>query len=291
MSTAEPAVAPRGSGRLLAAAFAGNRRALVGLGLVAVIAAFCFLGPLLYRTDQVTVQLDLAQLPPSGRYPLGTDASGYDELGRLMQGGQSSLEIGCAVAVVTTVIGTLYGAVAGYVGGIVDAIMMRVIDTFLAIPGIVLLLLLVSMFTPTLRLIVVLLSLLSWLGPARLVRGEVLSLRTREFVQAARMMGGTGGRIVVRHLVPNAAGVIIVSGTFTIADSVLTLSALGYLGLGLPPPHADWGSMLSAGLDYLYDGNWWLVYPAAAILITTVVAFNLIGDALHDALGVRGQSR
>jgi peptide/nickel transport system permease protein len=135
----------------------------------------------------------------------------------------------------------------------------------------------------------VLLSLLSWLGAARLVRGEVLSLRSREFVQAARMMGGTSGRIVVRHLVPNAVGVIIVSGTFTIADSILTLSALSFLGLGLPPPHADWGTMLSTGLNSLYDGYWWLVYPSAAILIATVVAFNLIGDAVHDALDVRLQ--
>ncbi|MFC1437616.1 ABC transporter permease [Streptacidiphilus sp. N1-10] len=280
---------PRGSGRLWAEAFVRNRRALVGLGMVAVIAAFCFIGPLLYRTDQVTVQLDLADLPPGSGNPLGTDASGYDVLGRLMEGGRSSLELGFAVALTTTVIGTLYGAMAGYLGGIVDAVMMRVIDTFLAIPGIVLLLIMVSVFTPTLWGIILLLSLLSWLGAARLVRGEVLSLRTREFVQAARMMGGTGGRIVLRHLVPNAAGVIIVSGTFTIADSILTLSALSFLGLGLPPPHADWGTMLSAGLNSLYDGYWWLVYPPAAILIVTVVAFNLIGDAVHDALDVRLQ--
>jgi peptide/nickel transport system permease protein len=281
--------ARRGSGRLPAAAFLRNRRALAGLGMVAVIAAFCFVGPLLYRTDQVTVRLDLAELPPGGQYPLGSDASGYDVLGRLMSGGQSSLELGFAVALTTTVIGTLYGAFAGYVGGIVDAVMMRVVDTFLAIPGLVLLLILVSMFTPTLGLIVVLLSLLSWLGAARLVRGEVLTLRTREFVQAARMMGGTGRRVVLRHLVPNAAGVIIVSATFTVADSILTLSTLSFLGLGLPPPHADWGTMLSDGLNYLYDGYWWLVYPPAAILITTVVAFNLIGDAVHDALDVRLQ--
>nr|WP_243876677.1 ABC transporter permease [Streptomyces sp. 846.5] len=284
-----PTVVPRGSGRLLAEAFVRNRRALVGVGMVAVIAAFCFVGPLLYRTDQVTVQLDLADLPPGSGYPLGTDASGYDVLGRLMEGGRSSLELGFAVAVTTTVIGTLYGAFAGYVGGIVDAVMMRVIDTFLAVPGIVLLLIMVSVFTPTLWGIVLLLSLLSWLGAARLVRGEVLSLRTREFVQAARMMGGTGRRIVLRHLIPNAAGVIIVSGTFTIADSILTLSALSFLGLGLPPPHADWGTMLSAGLNSLYDGYWWLVYPPAGILIVTVVAFNLIGDAVHDALDVRLQ--
>ncbi|MEZ0095072.1 ABC transporter permease [Streptacidiphilus sp. EB129] len=294
LDTPEPvdaSTASRASGRLSVQAIVRNRRALVGLGMVAVIVAFCFIGPLLYRTDQVTVRLDLADLPPGGGYPLGTDASGYDVLGRLMTGGRSSLELGFAVALTTTVIGTVYGAVAGYLGGIVDAVMMRVIDTFLAIPSIVLLLMMVSMFTPTLWGIILLLSLLSWLSAARLVRGEVLSLRTREFVQAARMMGGTGGRIVLRHLVPNAAGVIIVSGTFTIADSILTLSALSFLGLGLPPPHADWGTMLSAGLNSLYDGYWWQVYPAAGLLIVTVVAFNLLGDAVHDALDVRLQHR
>ncbi len=279
----------RGSGRLLAAAFLRNPRALVGIGMVVVIAAFCFIGPLLHRTDQITVRLNLEELSPGGRYPLGTDASGYDVLGRLMTGGQASLELGFAVALATTVIGTLYGAVAGYVGGVVDAIMMRVIDTLLAIPSLVLLLIMVSMFTPSLWMIILLLSLISWLTSARLVRGEVLTLRTREFVQAARMMGGTGRRVVLRHLVPNAAGVIIVSATFTIADSILTLSTLSFLGLGLPPPHADWGTMLSDGLNYLYDGYWWLVYPPAAILIITVVAFNLLGDAIHDALGVRAR--
>lgn len=206
-----------------------------------------------------------------------------------MAGGRSSLELGFAVALATTVIGTLYGAFAGYFGGVVDAVMMRAVDTFLAIPGLVLLLIVVSMFTPSLWLIIVVMSLLSWLAAARLVRGEVLTLRTREFVQAARMMGGTGRRIVLRHLVPNAAGVIIVSATFTIADSILTLSTLSFLGLGLPPPHADWGTMLTGGLDYLYDGYWWLVYPPAVVLIITVVAFNLIGDAFHDALDVRLQ--
>jgi peptide/nickel transport system permease protein len=131
--------------------------------------------------------------------------------------------------------------------------------------------------------------MLSWLGTARLVRGEVLTLRTREFVQAARMMGAGDGRIVLRHLVPNAIGVIVVNATFTIADAILTLAALSFLGLGLPPPHADWGSMLTDGLNYLFDGYWWLVYPAALILIITVVAFNLIGDAIRDALDVRLQ--
>jgi peptide/nickel transport system permease protein len=277
------------SGRLILSTFAQNRLAIVGIGVVALIVLFCFAGPVFYRTNQVTVRLNLATLPPGGEHPLGTDASGYDVVGRLMEGGRSSLTLGFAVAIVTTVIGTLYGAVAGLAGGIADAVMMRVVDTFLAIPGLVLLLILVNLFTPNLWLIIFLLSLLSWLAVARLVRGEVLTLRTREFVQAVKMMGGSRRRIVLRHLVPNAIGVIIVNATFTVADAILTLSALSFLGLGLPPPHADWGSMLSGGLNYLFDGYWWLVYPPAIILIITVVAFNLIGDAIRDSLDVRLQ--
>jgi peptide/nickel transport system permease protein len=285
------AVAALGSGRLILSAFARNRQARAGIGIVVVIVAFCFLGPVFYRTNQVTVNLNLLDLPPGGAHPLGTDDTGYDVLGRLMLGGQSSLELGFAVSLATTVIGTVYGAVAGMVGGIVDAIMMRVIDTFLAIPGLVLLLILVNEFTPSLWMIIVLLSLLSWLGVARLVRGEVLSLRTRDFVLAARMMGSSNSRLMVRHLVPNAIGVIIVNATFTVADAILTLSALSFLGLGLPPPHADWGTMLAHGLNDLFDGYWWLVYPPAIILIITVIAFSLIGDAVRDSLDVRLQRR
>jgi peptide/nickel transport system permease protein len=167
--------------------------------------------------------------------------------------------------------------------------MMRVVDTFLAIPSLVLLLILVNLFTPNLLLIILLLSVLSWLTISRLVRGEVLVLRTREYVQAARMIGSTRWRILSRHLVPNAIGVIIVNATFTVADAILMLSALSFLGLGLPPPHADWGGMLSDGLNYLFDGYWWLVYPPAIILIITVLAFNMIGEAIRDALDVRLQ--
>jgi peptide/nickel transport system permease protein len=288
---ASPEAAPRGSAWLTLAAFTRNRQARIGGTIVLLLVAFCFIGPLVYRTNQITVRLGLATLPPSSRFPLGTDGSGYDVLGRLMEGGQASLELGFSVAIVSTVLGTLYGAVAGFVGGIVDAVMMRVVDTFLAIPGLVLLLILVNLFTPNLLLIILLLSLLSWLGVSRLVRGEVLTLRTREFVQAARMMGSTRWRILTRHLVPNAIGVIIVNATFTVADAILTLSALSFLGLGLPPPHADWGSMLSNGLNYLFDGYWWLVYPPAIVLIITVVAFNMLGDAVRDSLDVRLQRR
>jgi len=264
---------------------------LASLGLVAAILAFSFLGPLFYHTNQVTVDLSQATEPPGPGHPLGTDASGYDVLGRLMLGGQSSLELGLAVSAATTIVGTVYGAIAGYVGGFVDAVMMRVVDTFLAIPSLVFLLVLVNLFTPNVWVIIALLTMLSWLATARLVRGEVLTLRTREYVQAVRVMGGTKGRIVFRHLVPNAVGVIVVNATFTIADAILTYAALSFLGLGLPPPHADWGTMLSDGLNYLFDGYWWIVYPPAIMLIITVVAFNLIGDAVRDTLDVRLRRR
>jgi peptide/nickel transport system permease protein len=285
----ELAVQP--SGRLALRAFFRSRQARIGIGVVVALLLFCFVGPLLYHTNQVAVNLNNETEPPGAGHPLGTDASGYDVLGRLMLGGQSSLELGFAVTVATTVIGTVYGALAGLIGGIVDSIMMRIIDTFLAIPTLVLLLILVNMFTPSLWMIIVLLSVLSWIGVARLVRGEVLGLKTREFVHAARMMGASRSRLMFRHLVPNAVGVIVVNATFTISDAILTLSALSFLGLGLPPPEADWGSMLSNGLNYLFDGYWWTVYPPAIILIITVIAFNLIGDALRDSLDVRLQRR
>jgi len=267
--------------------WASLRQAQIGVGIVLALVAFSFLGPLVYHTNQVTVNLNNATLPPGAGHPLGTDGDGFDILGRLMRGGQSSLELGFAVAITTTVVGTLYGAIAGWLGGIVDVVLMRVVDTLLAIPTLMLLLILVNIFTPNLLMIIVLLSALSWLGTARLVRGEVLALRVRDYVQAAKTVGGGQWWIIRRHLVPNAFGVIVVSATFTVADAILTMSALSFLGLGLPPPASDWGSMLTNGLDYLFDGYWWMIYPAAIILIVTVIAFNLIGESIRDSLDVR----
>jgi peptide/nickel transport system permease protein len=281
---------PTGSvGRRILRTFLQNRLAVAGAVILLVLVLFCWVGPLVYQTNQITVELGRANLRPGGSYPLGTDGYGYDILGRLMEGGRSSLVLGMTVAVSSTVFGTVYGAIAGYAGGLLDAIMMRLVDTFLAVPTLVMLLILVNLFKPNLFLIILLLAVLSWLQVARLVRGEVLTLKTREYVQAVRMAGGARWRIIARHLVPNSIGVIVVTGTFTVADSILYVSALSFLGLGLPPPHADWGTMLSNGLDYLFDGYWWEVYPPAIILIVTVVAFNLIGDAIRDALDVRLQ--
>jgi peptide/nickel transport system permease protein len=281
-----------GGGRWLGLGeFARSGQARVGIGIIVLIALFCFLGPVFYHTNQVAVNLNLKDLEPSRQHLLGTDDYGFDMIGRLMRGGQASFGLGFAVAAITTIVGTLYGAIAGIAGGVVDGFMMRLIDTFLAIPALVLLLILVNIFTPSLLSIILILSMLSWLGVARLVRGEVLSLRTRDYVLAAKTMGGGTGRIMWRHMVPNAIGVIVVNATFSIADAITALSTLSFLGLGMPPPYADWGTLLTNGLNDLFDGYWWLVYPPAILLIATIVAFSLIGDAVRDSLDVRLRRR
>lgn len=283
--------AGRAAGTPALRAFAGHRLGLLGLALIAALMVFCFAGPLLYHTDQVHANIQLTNLPPGKGRPLGTDANGYDILGRLMVGGQSTLEIGFAVAVLATALGVAWGAVSGFTGGLADAVMMRVVDIALAIPAIFLLIYLSSVFRPTIVLLIGVLSLLSWLGPARLVRGETLSLRTREFIQAVGAMGGSRLRIVAAHLIPNTFGTIVVSATFQVADAIILLATLSFLGFGLPPPAATWGGMLSQGTTYLLDGYWWEVYPAGCLIMVTVVAFNLVGDAVRDSLDARLRPR
>lgn len=277
--------------RITVSTFIQNRLAVVGFGVIFAMALICFVGPFVYHTNQVSLNPLQANQAPSGAHPLGTDSNGFDILGRLMVGGQSALEIGLAVALVATLVGTLYGAIAAVAGGVIDAAMMRVVDGLFSIPALFLLLILADMFTPNLGLMIVVLAFISWLGPARLVRGESLSLRTREFVQAARVAGGTRLRIVVRHIMPNAIGTIMVNASFQVADAILILATLSYLGLGLPPPATNWGSMLANGITYLYDGYWWEVYPAGLSIVVIVVAFNLVGDALRDSFDVRLQRR
>lgn len=272
-------------------AFTENKLALAGLIMVVVVALFCFIGPLLWHTNQADTNLLLVNKPPGGRHPLGSDDLGYDVLGRLMAGGQSSLEVGVVVALAATAIGVFYGVVSGLTGGLVDAVMMRFVDIILAIPAIYLFIDLASEFKPTLPLLIVVLTLLSWLGPARLVRGETLSLRVREYVQAVKVMGGRSGRIIMRHLVPNTMGTIVVNATFQVADAILILAVLSYFGFSLPPPTATWGGMLQNGVNFLYDGYWWEIYPAGAMIVLTVVAFNFIGDGLRDSFDVRLQRR
>jgi peptide/nickel transport system permease protein len=277
--------------RMILSVFVQNRLAILGVAIVIAMVCFSFLGPLFYHTDQVHTNLAEVNLPPGPGHPLGTDNVGYDVLGRLMVSGQSSLIVGLAAALLATVVGTLWGAIAGYAGGPVDSVMMRIVDSVLAIPPLILILLLASVFRPNTWVLILVVAIVAWLAPARLVRGEALSLRTREYVQAATAMGGRRGWIVLRHVTPNAIGTIVVQATFEVANAILLLAALSYLGLGPAPPATNWGSMLSDGLNYIYEGKWWLIYPAGIAIVLTVVAFNFIGDALRAALEVRLQVR
>jgi len=272
--------------------FAENKLAIAGLAFVVFIFLFCFVGPHLYVTDQVTTSLDNYLCTPGGSHLLGCDELGYDELGRLMVGGQTSLEVGLAAAVVSVFIGTIYGAISGFAGGFVDALMMRIVDAGLSLPSLMVIMILSVIFHPTPTVIIFIIAVFYWFGVARLVRGETLALRTREYVQAVKVIGGRPMRSVLRHIVPNAIGTIIVQGTFAVADSILTLSVLGYLTLGVAPPATDWGSMLSGGLTYIQGGNyWWLIYPPGVLIILTCISFNFIGDALRDAFETRLQRR
>jgi peptide/nickel transport system permease protein len=271
--------------------FAENKLAVLGLLMLLAMVLFCFVGPQLYHTDQVHTDLGAETLPPGVGHPLGTDNIGYDELGRLMVGGQTSLEIGLGAAVVAVVLGALWGTIAGFFGGIIDSVMMRIVDGVMSIPALFLLMFLATIFRPSVPMLILVLGLLAWLAPARLVRGETLSLRTREYVHAVRLMGGGAPRIILRHLVPNVIGTIVVNATFQVADAILAVAAISFLGLGIPPPAANWGGMLSDGLNYIYSGFWWLIYPSGLAIIITVLSFNLIGDGLRDAVGSRAHRR
>ncbi len=277
--------------RLILRTFAQNKLAIVGVVIVVLVVTFSFLGPVFYHTDQFNPNLSAVNLPPGGSSPLGTDQSGFDILGRIMEGGRSTLEVGLAVGVISTVVGLVYGAISGFFGKWLDIVMMRFVDIGLAVPVVFLFIFMSRIYKPSLGLLIVLLALVSWQIPARLVRGETLSLRTREYVQAVRVMGGKSSRIIFRHIIPNTIGTIVVTVTFQIANSILTLAVLQFLGFGLPPTQPNWGSMLSDGTTFLQDGFWWQVYPALGFIVLTVVAFNFIGDALQDSFDVRLQER
>ncbi|MCW2895452.1 MAG: peptide/nickel transport system permease protein [Trebonia sp.] len=283
---------PRGLARRAWDVFAENKLALAGLGFTVFILLFCFVGPLFYHTNQVNTDLSNYLCKPSGGHLLGCNELGYDQLGRLMIGGQTSLEVGIAAASVAVLFGALYGAISGFAGGVVDSVMMRVVDAGLSLPYLMVVIILSVIFHPNPAVMIFIIAVFYWFGVARLVRGETLSLRTREYVQAVRVIGGGQLRSVTRHVLPNAIGVVIVQATFAVADSILTLSGLGFLGLGVTPPATDWGSMLSGGLNYIQGGNyWWLIYPPGVAIILTCISFNFIGDALRDAFETRLQRR
>lgn len=271
--------------------FMDNRLAVVGLVVIVFFILFCFVGPLLYHTNQTLTNPLVTDLPPGGGHPLGTDENGFDELGRIMAGGQTALEIGFFASLIATVVGTLYGAVSGLTGGVIDAIMMRILDVFLSIPLLFMVLVLATKYHATVLDESAIIGAYTWLVPARLVRGEVLTLRVRDYVSAARVMGSGRARLVYRHLIPNALSVVIVNVTFQVADAILILAFLGFLGFGLQYPAASWGDMLGNAQQYVSSGYWWLVYPVGGCLVAVVLACNLVGDALRDAFDVRLRRR
>ena len=268
-------------------AFRENRLAVVGVVLLVLMVSFCFIGPLFWKTDQVHTNLMETFLPPGPGHPLGTDDLGRDVLGRLMAGGQISLIVGIASALIATSIGAFYGSLAGYLGGPVDSILMRVVDAVVSIPTIFLILFVASLAPPTTVTLIAAVALTSWLVPARIVRGEALTLRNLDFVKMVKVLGGGSTRAVTKHVLPNTISTLAVNATFQVADAILIVATLSFLGLGPPPPTANWGGMLSGGLDYEYSGYWWMIYPAGIAIIITVVAINLVGDGLRDALSPR----
>jgi ABC-type dipeptide/oligopeptide/nickel transport system permease subunit len=277
--------------RLALREFRSNRLAVIGLGVIVFFVLFSFVGPLVYHTNQSLTNPLITDLSPGSGHPLGTDENGFDELGRMMAGGQTALEIGFFASLIATVIGTLFGAISGLAGGILDGIMMRFVDILLSIPFLFIVLVLSTKYSATVLEESLVIGLFSWLVPARLVRGEVLTLRERDFVSAARVMGSTRTRLMLRHLIPNALSVVIVNVTFQVADAILALAYLGFLGFGLSYPSTSWGDMLGNAQNYVSSGYWWLVYPVGACLVAVVLACNLVGDALRDSLDVRLRRR
>jgi peptide/nickel transport system permease protein len=295
MPSGGEATSTGGQLRQIVSVFTENKLAVAGLVVIIGMVLFCFVGPFFYHTNQTNAQASLLNSTqntgPGAGHPFGTDSSGFDVLGRIMFGGRNSLIVGFAAAVAATLLGVVYGAVSGFLGGWIDALMMRLVDVLLSIPQLFLLIVLAVIFKTSLGLLIFVIAFVSWLVPARLIRGETLTLRVREYVQAVKVMGGSRKRIVLRHIIPNTVGTIVVNATFQVADAILLISYLGFLGLGLPIPQTDWGSMLNTVVSDAGNGFWWKIYPVGIAIVLVVVAFNFVGDALRDSLEVRLQRR
>lgn len=270
--------------------FRQNKLAMASAGYIVFIILLCYLGPVVHpsnQTDQAQALLQTINAPPSAHDWLGTDISGYDVLGRILYGGEYSLTLGAIAGLITIIVGTLFGMVAGFVGGVTDSIMMRLLDAFLSIPLLFLLITLVTIFTPTTGVIITVIGVTGWFANARIIRGDALLIRKLEYTQAAQAMGASRRHIIRRHVFPNSMSNIVTVATFSVADAILFLTTLGYLGLGIPLPGTDWGTMLSNSSQNLANGFWWQIYPTAIIFILVIVAITYIGEALRDAFEVR----
>jgi len=268
-----------------------NRAAMAALAVLLSMAVLVLLGPLLVPWSYDYTDWDNVSVPPSlaTSHWFGTDALGRDLFVRTLYGGRISLLVGLVATAVSLVIGISYGAVAGYFGGRVDQVMMRIVDILYALPFMFLVILLMVLFGRNILLIFVAIGAINWLDMARIVRGQALSLRKREFVDAARAGGVPTARIIRRHIVPNLLGVVIVYATLTVPQVILVESFLSFLGLGVQEPMTSWGALVNEGSQELETAPWSLLFPAL-FLAATLFCFNFLGDGLRDALDPRDRS-
>jgi oligopeptide transport system permease protein len=270
--------------------FRRNRLAVAGGAVVAILVLDALLAGLLVQfglvQDPIKQHVETSLAGPTAQHLLGTDYLGRDMLSRLMFGARISLTIGILVQAIYVVIGGTIGLVAGYAGGRVDNLLMRFTDIWYAFPDLLFVLVLVSVFSPSLLSIFAAIGIVNWVGLARLVRGQVLSIKEKEFVESARAVGSSHFKIVLRHLVPNALGPVLITLTFGIPAAIFLEAALSYIGVGIQPPTPSWGVMISDGYQAIYASPWQVAFPAIAIAIT-MLSFTFIGDGLRDALDPR----
>ena len=265
--------------------FAENRLAMAGLYAIAGLCLVAILAPLLAPYDPTAIDDPVATrfLPPSADHPFGTDQYGRDWLSRALYGARVSLSVAILAVMVAVTVGTIYGAMAGYFGGFVDNALMRIVDVIMAFPTFFLMLMLVGVFEANLLALVLIMGLTSWTGTARFIRGEILSLKERDFIEAARAMGLPHRLIIFRHLIPNAMAPVLVSAALMVGGMIGAEAGLSFLGIGIRPPTPSWGNMVSQGQDAIFVA-WWVALFPGLLLSITILSFNLLADGLRDAL-------
>ena len=265
---------------------AKNRLAVIGALMLAVLTLASVFGPSLLGQSYFAQDLGLGATPPSVQHWLGTDTLGRDLFARLLYGGRISLAVGLCATGVALTIGVLYGTVSGFLGGKVDALMMRIVDVIFALPFTVFVILLMVLFGQRFVLLFAAIGAVQWLTMARIVRGQVLSLRRMEFIEAAEALGLSKARIIFRHMIPNALGPIIVYATLTVPSVMLLEAFLSFLGLGVQPPMSSWGVLIKEGAETMEEFPWLLIYPGLALALS-LFSLNFLGDGLRDALDPR----
>jgi len=276
---------PRSLGRMVFQQFLRHRLAVLGTLVLLLIAASAILADVLAPFSPTYIDPETLVDLPSRKHPLGLDQIGRDVLSRLLHGGRVSLSVGIVAVSIYMSIGIVVGSLAGYFGGWVDAVISRTIDVILSFPRLMLILVLVSLLGPGLRNIMLVLGLLGWPGIARIVRAEILRLRVQDYVLAARAVGVPDGRIMLRHILPNAMGPVLVAATFGMAVAILQEAGLSFLGLGVQPPASSWGQMLNQARSLsVLDSKPWLWVPPGMMILVSVLCINFMGDGLRDAL-------